>query len=500
MTISSADGTEKLYVSVWKDFQYRGTDSGCEIWSFDGQLWKKRNRGLEGFGELNKGRPGMEPLSLFDFDTKLHVGLWDFGSGQPGELWSFDGKDWTKADKTLSTTMQSIYTMASCNGKLYAVASNAYGKFELWEQSESGSWSKIIGENSPTPANFGNSDNFNISTMAGYKGKLYLGVNNNQTGFKVFAGGETADTGMSAQAQASSAVQTAYTIPKLLYLEVRESVYHVPVLFALRDLDGDTNSVTFEYQQDGGPWLPATMYSQSGMLTTSKSSGRTMNQLAKLTTKREQNHYVCVWESEKDIGLVAGSYRLRATPCDAKSTGEAIISKLVHVDNQSPPKDEMIFVPSGNFYIDKYEYPNHYGYYPLLRTTWAEACEECNKQGKELCTPEQWEAAYYGNKKLSFPYGPEGKVNDRDYCNTYGAMDSAAVPSGLYEKCVNDLGIYDMGGNVYEWASRSESEVFMADQSYLLNNMDVHLMNVEAKDHRHEFLGHRCCKAAEKTE
>ncbi len=65
-----------------------------------------------------------------------------------------------------------------------------------------------------------------------------------------------------------------------------------------------------------------------------------------------------------------------------------------------------------------------------------------------------------------------GKVNGRDYCNTYGSMDSAAVPSGLYENCVNDLGIYDMGGNVYEWSSRSESEVFMADQSYLLNSIE----------------------------
>ena len=90
------------------------------------------------------------------------------------------------------------------------------------------------------------------------------------------------------------------------------------------------------------------------------------------------------------------------------------------------------------------------------------------------------------------------KVNGRDYCNTYGSMDSSAVPSGLYENCVNDLGIYDMGGNVYEWASRNEQEVFMADQSYLLTSIDAHLMNVEGKDHTHEFLGFRCCKAAEK--
>ncbi len=185
MTISSADGTEKLYVAVWKDFEYRGPDSGCEIWSFDGQQWEKRNRGLEGFGELNKGRPGMEPLALFEFNKKLYVGLWSFGAGKAGNYGPLTAKDWTQADKTFSTTMASIYTMASCKDKLYAVASNVYGKFELWEYDER-AWTKIIGKDCPTPENFGNTDNFNISTMAGYKGKLYLGVTNNQTGFKVF--------------------------------------------------------------------------------------------------------------------------------------------------------------------------------------------------------------------------------------------------------------------------------------------------------------------------
>lgn len=669
MVLSSADGTEKLYVAVWKDFEYRGPDSGCEIWSFDGQLWEKRNRGLEGFGELNKGRPGMEPLALFEFNKKLYVGLWAFGTGQPGELWSFDGKDWKKADTAFSTTMASCYTMAACKGKLYVVASNVYGKYELWEYDER-TWTKIIGKNCPTPENFGNTDNFNISTLECYNDKLYLGVNNNQIGFKVFQsafpeispplenigvntaeilrlsegvqpskwtssdpavatidmqtgffkaaapgtciitaadekgfaiasqkisvkqgeaqtrdalliygqcipqaafndaslpvkatvtpysigkagplaqaridlsafGGTVQDmfddgthgdsvkgdgvftveiavpkqtkpgcyvfpvtgktsSGISGQGQAVLSIKMGRTIPELVYLRAKDSVYHIPVLFALRDPDGDDNSVTFEYRKDDGPWAPATVYSQSGMLTTSAPPSGKMNKLAKLKTNRDQNHYVCVWESEKDIGQASGTYRLRATPADKNSAGAALITDPVKINNQSQPKDEMVFVPNGNFYIDKYEYPNHYGYYPILRLTWVEACAECRKQGKELCNPEQWEAAYYGNKKLRYPYGMESKVNDRDYCNTYGSMDSAAVPSGLYENCVNDLGIYDMGGNVYEWSSRSEKEVFMADQSYLLTSIDAHLMNVEGKDHRHEFLGHRCCKTAEK--
>ena len=63
-----------------------GPDSGCEIWSFDGQQWEKRNRGREGFGELNKGRPGMEPLALFDFNKKLYVGLWAFRNRSAGGI------------------------------------------------------------------------------------------------------------------------------------------------------------------------------------------------------------------------------------------------------------------------------------------------------------------------------------------------------------------------------------------------------------------------------
>lgn len=679
MTLSSVDGQEKVYVAVWKDFEYRGADTGCEIWSFDGQTWEKRNRGREGFGPLNKGRMGMEPLALFDFNNRLYVGLWDFGSGGPGELWSFDGTDWTETSKGITTRLQSIYAMASCKNKLYAVASNAYGKFELWEHDGS-TWTRLIGKNSPTPENFGNVDNTNISTMACYRGALYLGVTNMQTGFKVFKstfpeilpafdtaatgtmkllslsedmvpgfwtssdpavasvdahtglfkavapgscvmtayapaaaaasdnrtargitlaskkitvtpdrapqkdalllygrcvpqaapndgtgrvkaeitpyttgtagrlararidlsalggavqdlyddgthgdrrGGDgifsaalavpkkarpgnydlpvtgTTDAGTTGRGRAVLSVTMGYTRPELAYLEIRESVYHIPVLFALRDPDGDENAVVFEYQKDGGPWKPATVYSQSGMLTFGATRGK-MNKLAKLKTVREVNHFVCVWESEKDIGRSAGTYRLRATPADAKSSGAPLVAGPFSVNNQSPPKNEMIYVPNGDFYIDKYEYPNHYGYYPMLRRTWKEACAECEKQGKQLCTPEQWEAAYYGNKKLRFPYGNESKVSGRDYCNTYGSLDYSAVPSGLYENCVNDLGIHDMGGNVYEWASRSEKEVFMADQSYLLTSIDAHLMNVEGKDHRHEFLGHRCCRAAEK--
>ena len=151
----------------------------------------------------------------------------------------------------------------------------------------------------------------------------------------------------------------------------------------------------------------------------------------------------------------------------------------------------MIFVKEGDFYIDKYEYPNRFGYYPETRLNFQGAKDICVEQGKELCTSEQWDTAYLGLSKNSYPYGTVYGFEKRDFCNTNGSSDSIFAPSGIYENCVNDLGIYDMGGNVYEWCEGQDGEVFMADRSYLMNPMDTSQMNVEDPTHKHTYLGHR---------
>jgi formylglycine-generating enzyme required for sulfatase activity len=151
-------------------------------------------------------------------------------------------------------------------------------------------------------------------------------------------------------------------------------------------------------------------------------------------------------------------------------------------------------VPAGKFHIDKYEYPNHFGYYPEINITWHEARTKCQVQGKDLCTPEQWEMAYYGNAKKRYPYGDTYGFKDRDFCNTTGSADGVMTPSGVYENCVNDLGIYDLGGNIYEWVSLNEKNTLMADQSYQYDVMIQSLFNFDDPSHRHYFLGLRCCK------
>ncbi len=668
--VSSVDGTEKLYAIVWKNFQYKGPDSGCEVWSYDEKEWVKINNGREGFGEYGKGRPGMEALSITDYNGKLYVGLWAFATGKKWEVWVYDGRDWAFANKDVdqkNNTLLSCYAMKTYNGCLYVVAADVYKSFELWRYDEK-NWVSIVGKRTATPEELGDYDNKIINAMTVYQDHLFIGVTNDKAGYKIFksvfpkilpdknvfspgeielfvlsndakrvkwysSNADTAsidqstgllnvhksgscsifakdafgyktdplkievkktsakppekillyaeaypqtvindrdsrlnitarpftadstsqiksitadissitgkketlvlsdrgtnrhnnnkdkiyflktliprgtlpgkyevklhavtDNNLEAFSLVSINVKSGYTVPEITAFNTMGTKYHIPVLFTLKNEDGDICSVKFEYSSNKKTWQPATVSSKSGTPDSPFLKNKQQNRINGLTTNRKENHYVCVWKSDKDLPEASENYYLRITPHDKRSAGKPLITGPIPVNNQTVPKEEMVYVAEGDFYIDKYEFPNRFGYYPKVNLTWEEAQQECHNTGKELCTPEQWEAAYYGNSKKPYPYGEDSGTEGRDYCNTHGSTDDTSVPSGLYENCVNDLGIYDMGGNVYEWASRNENEIYMADQSYVSNTMDINIMNPEAPGHMHAFLGLRCCK------
>jgi hypothetical protein len=123
-----------------------------------------------------------------------------------------------------------------------------------------------------------------------------------------------------------------------------------------------------------------------------------------------------------------------------------------------------------DFCIDRYEFPNAFGEFPLVVVTFAEAERFCKKQQKRLCTENEWTFACEGEAGLPYPYGFE---RDADKCNisvfgpgptkdmfsprTTGAtakgidLSWRGKRSGEMSACKSPFGVMDMTGNVDEW-------------------------------------------------
>jgi sulfatase modifying factor 1 len=120
------------------------------------------------------------------------------------------------------------------------------------------------------------------------------------------------------------------------------------------------------------------------------------------------------------------------------------------------------------FCIDRYEYPNMAGVYPVVMVDFIEAEAACRAEGKRLCTESEWTFACEGVEQRPYPYGavrdPEACNIDRHYRDpdfeafSHGPTisDEVArldqrVPSGSMPRCVSPFGVRDMTGNVDEW-------------------------------------------------
>jgi formylglycine-generating enzyme required for sulfatase activity len=100
--------------------------------------------------------------------------------------------------------------------------------------------------------------------------------------------------------------------------------------------------------------------------------------------------------------------------------------------------------------------------YPVISIDWQMANDFCEWRGLALPSEAQWEKAARGADERNFPWGNQGI--DCSYANYFDANkgekgcvgDTAAV--GSYEKGQSPYGVYDLAGNVWEWAADWYSE------------------------------------------
>lgn len=114
---------------------------------------------------------------------------------------------------------------------------------------------------------------------------------------------------------------------------------------------------------------------------------------------------------------------------------------------------------AGDFWIDRYEFPNQAGTKPRVYTHAIEARAACEAEGKRLCTAAEWRRACAGPEgSLRFGYGPRYEAGRCHASHTLQSghtsmMDpeEQVAASGAFAKCTTPEGVVDLVGNVEEW-------------------------------------------------
>jgi formylglycine-generating enzyme required for sulfatase activity len=197
-----------------------------------------------------------------------------------------------------------------------------------------------------------------------------------------------------------------------------------------------------------------------------------------VTDAREGNRGACL------PGMVEIKGQYRATPGEGDALQKASCTKWISKDFpercgefdreawqkllESVPREPM------RYCIDRFEYPNRKGEYPIILMDWREAGALCAAQNKRLCTEIEWTFACEGEDATPYPYGyvrdPDACVVDKQWRQFFGAFQRGnpekgaileldylwqGLPSGAKPRCKSPFGVYDMTGNIDEWTTSS---------------------------------------------
>jgi formylglycine-generating enzyme required for sulfatase activity len=113
---------------------------------------------------------------------------------------------------------------------------------------------------------------------------------------------------------------------------------------------------------------------------------------------------------------------------------------------------------------DYYENPS-FDDYPVLYVDWQAAQTYCQWRGGSLPTEAQWEKAARGTDGRLYPWGNNFDGNSLNFCDSscttiltadwanlsYNDGYGDTSPVGSYSSGASPYGIYDLGGNVWEW-------------------------------------------------
>lgn len=244
-------------------------------------------------------------------------------------------------------------------------------------------------------------------------------------------------------------------------------------------------------------------------------------------------------EPNKEYWLSFDTYRKAGVSLSGAFVAD--LNFVADIPNESCPSD-MVPVFGGSC-MDRFEAPNRAGAKPFVMFSFNEAAAWCAARSKRLCFDDEWTRACEGSAGSAFPYGD---AYDALACNTaqrtvsYSEALIASWPAGVslpevesldsliaaarqrqpavadhiaqiylgagsgeYPRCTNEVGAYDLTGNVEEWTRRRDGGV-VRNGVYFSGNLkgrfwsqvrDCHQdLTAHADPFRYYEIGFRCCR------
>jgi hypothetical protein len=155
----------------------------------------------------------------------------------------------------------------------------------------------------------------------------------------------------------------------------------------------------------------------------------------------------------------------------------------------------MVLIPAG-IRMDQYEYPNWKGVQPRVMVSFGEASQLCAERERRLCTVEEFQSACRGASGNKYPYGASYLKGS---CNV--ESDSwAREPTGHRPSCSTTEGVFDLKGNVGEWArggeipERGDAAVYGRPTNQPMKFSACEQYTFEVADQEHPDIGFRCCR------
>ena len=150
------------------------------------------------------------------------------------------------------------------------------------------------------------------------------------------------------------------------------------------------------------------------------------------------------------------------------------------------------------------------GAIPWHTLTHAEASAACVMAGWRLCTLGELSRACAGTERRRYPYGSRlvaGRCNIRDAYVPEGEALSSVAPSGHFEQCVSQDGVFDLTGNVWEWTAKASDAFVYFGAGYRIiaerhrdddHSCDTYLTlpAIVGEPYKKETVGFRCCRDA----